>query len=173
MEKEVGFYKPILRPAENGAPCFATWKIETPTAITGVNFGGTICVKSASHRATLLHSWDGRAFTADYQKADGSTPFDLVINQAVAPLVPGMRAAYLRYEFETQRNARSYTGPGIQSARIMVQHEPRVKGFTPIEMTYCWIEHRVEGDVERRHTELAASPAHEFTIMLAASKIPP
>ena len=49
-------------------------------------------------------------------------------------------------------------------ARMTVQHEPRVKGFTPIEVTYCWVEHREGGDVERSYTELVKSPAQEFTI---------
>jgi hypothetical protein len=172
VEKEPGYYKPTLRPAENGAPCFATWKIETPTAITGVNFGGTVCVKGPGDRVALEHSWDGRSFTTDYEKTDGSAPFDLVINKDAGPVPPGTRAAYLRYEFTTARNAKSYAGPGIQMARMRVEHEPKVKGFTPVEITYCWIEHRESGDVERRYTELADSPAHEFTIDVGGFRDP-
>jgi VCBS repeat-containing protein len=172
VEKEVGFYKPILRPAENGAPCSATWKIAVPTPITAVDYGASVCVKSAEDRTTLLHSWDGKTFAADYEKRDASAPWDLMINRAVGSVPPGTRTAFLRYEFETKRNAHSYTGPGIQSARIAVQHEPRVKGFTPIEITYCWIEHRAGGDVEQRHTELAFSPAHEFKIHVGGDKDP-
>lgn len=172
VEKETGFYKPTLRPAENNSPAHVTWKIETPSPITDVDYGGTVCVKSAKDRVTLLHSWDGRTFTADYEKTNDATPFDLMVNRAVNAVPPASRAAFLRYEFATQRNAKSYSGPGIQMARMTVHHQPRVAGFTPIEVTYCWVEHRQEGDVERRHTELVESPAHEYTINVGGFRDP-
>ncbi len=172
VEKEVGFYKPTLRPAVNGAPCYATWKVETPTPITSVNFGGKICVKSKQERVSLQHSWDGRTFVTDYQKTDGAAPFDLMINKDAGSVPPGAHAAFLRYEFATEHNAKSYSGPGIQMAQMTVQHEPKVKGFTPIEVTYCWVEHREEGDVERRYRELVKSPAQEFTIHVGGFKDP-
>jgi hypothetical protein len=164
VEKETGFYKPTLRPAETGVPCYATWKVATPTAITGVNFGAKVCVKSTTQSVSLQHSWDGQSFTTDYEKTDDAAPFDLVVNKSVGTVPAGMHAAFLRYEFATKSNARSYAGPGVQTVRMTLEHEPRVKGFTPIEVTYCWVEHRADGDVERRHTELVNSPAHEYTI---------
>jgi len=172
VEKETGFYKPTLRPAVNGAPCFATWKIETPTPITVVNFGAKVCVKSKQESVSLQHSWDGKAFTTDYQKTDGNAPFDLMVNKDAGVVPAGTRAAFLRYEFLTPRNAKSYSGPGIQMAQMTVQHEPKVKGFTPIEVEYCWVEHRETGDVERRYRELVKSPAQEFTIHVGGFKDP-
>lgn len=172
VEKETGYYKPTLRPAENGTPGFATWKITVPTPITDVVYGGTVCVKSPKDRLTLLHSWDGKSFTPDYEKTTGDEPFDLMVNQAAGPVPAGSRTAFLRYEFATEKNGGSYRGPGIQMARMTVQHEPRVKGSTPIEVAYCWIEHRTEGDVERRYTALVDSPAHEFTINVGGFKDP-
>ncbi|WP_197356158.1 discoidin domain-containing protein [Aureliella helgolandensis] len=172
VETEVGFYKPILRPAEANTAAHVTWKIATPTPITAINYGGTICVKTANDRATLLHSFDGQTFVPDYEKADGDEPFDLMINRDVTPIPVGQREAYLRYEFQTQQYPRSYAGPGIQAARMLVQHEPRVKGFTPIEVTYCWIEHRESGDVERQHTQRIASPAEEYSINVGGYRDP-
>lgn len=172
VETETGFYKPILRPAENNTAAHVTWKIATPTPITAINYGGTICVKTANDRTTLMHSFDGKDFVRDYEKSDGDEPFDLMINREVASIPVGQREAYLRYEFQTQRYARSYSGPGIQAARMLVQHEPRVKGFTPIEVTYCWIEHRESGDVVRQHTQRITSPAQEYSINVAGHRDP-
>jgi hypothetical protein len=39
-------------------------------------------------------------------------------------------------------------------------------------VTYCWIEHRAEGDVERRHTEIVKSPEHEYVINVAGFRDP-
>jgi hypothetical protein len=172
IEKNTGFYKPVLRPALNNAPCHVTWKIETPTPIIDLDYGGTVCVKTARDRVTLLHSWDGQTFTADYEKTDGSEPFDLMINRTVTDVPPETHEAFLRYEFATQQYARSYSGPGIQMVRMTVHHEPRVKGFTPIEITYCWVEHRQDGDVERRHTERVDSSAQEYTVNVGGFRDP-
>ncbi len=172
IEKEIGYYKPILRPAVNGKPTQVTWRIETPTPITGVDYGATVCVKSAKDRVSLLHSWDGESYVTDFEKTEDAAPWDLVVNRAVTTVPEGTRNAFLRYEFETQGNAASYTGPGIQMARMRVEHMPRVVGFTPIEVTYCWIEHRETGDVERQHTELVTSPAYEYGINVGGYRDP-
>lgn len=172
VEKETGFYKPVLRPAEVDVPAQVTWRIATPTRITGVDYGATACVKTSRDRTALLHSWDGKAFTKDFEKTDDTAPFDLMVNRALDSVPPDGREVFLRYEFQTQRNARSYSGPGIQMARMTVEHEPRIKGFTPIEVTYCWIEHHAAGDVERRHTELVKSPAHEYRIQAGGFRDP-
>ena len=172
VEPTPGFYKPTLRPAEKGVPCYATWKIETPTPITDLIFGGTICVKSSHDRVTLLHSWNDRAYTRDYEKSDDSMPFDLMVNTTVTSVPAGIRTAYLRYEFETERYAKHYFGPGIQMALMTVHHQPQRAAFVPMEVTYCWIEHRQSGDVERRHTELVTTPTFEYTIDVGGFRDP-
>ena len=68
VEKETGYYKPTLRPAKNGEPCSVTWRIPTPTPIVDVSYGATVCVKSSQDRVTMLHSWDGKTFSPDYEK---------------------------------------------------------------------------------------------------------
>lgn len=173
VEKETGYYKPTLRPAKNGEPCGVTWRIQTPTPIVDLSYGATVCVKSPQDRVTMLHSWDGKSFTPDYEKRSDATPFDLMINRDVADVPPDTRSAFLRYEFQTPRNAQSYSGPGIQYATMTVHHRPRITGaFTPIDVTYCWIEHRKSGDVERRHTRRVNSPAEEYVINVGGFRDP-
>jgi hypothetical protein len=172
VEKDLGFYKPLLRPAENGVTTHVTWELETPTPITGVDYGATVCVKSSKDRTTLLHSWDGQSYSKDFEKTTDAAPFDLMINRALTDVPAGTQTAYFRYEFQTERNAKSYSGPGIQMARMTVEHAPRVPGFTPIEATWCWVEHRETGDVERRYTALVESPAQEFSINVGGFKDP-
>jgi hypothetical protein len=42
----------------------------------------------------------------------------------------------------------------------------------PLEVNYCWIEHRDTGDVERQHTELVNSPSQEYTINVGGFRDP-
>jgi hypothetical protein len=172
FDSQPDFYKPTLRPAQNGAVCYATWRIQTPTPITDLVFGGTVCVKSPNDSVTLLHSWDDQAYVSDYQKSDPSMPWDLMVNATVASVPPGTQTAFLRYQFETQQGANSYTGPGIQMAAMAVHYQARGAAFAPIEVTYCWTEHHDAGDVERRHTELVTSAPHEYTIDVAGFRDP-
>jgi len=172
VEAEPGRYKPTLRPAENNKPCHVTWKIETPTPITDLLYGGSVCVRGQSDRVALLHSWDDRRYICDYQKTDPSPPWDLMVNTAVGDVPPNTTTAYLRYEFQTSRAARSYGGPGIQMATMTVHHQPRLARFVPIEVTFCWIEHRPEGDIQRQHTELVVTPNYEYRINVGGYRDP-
>jgi hypothetical protein len=121
----------------------------------------------------MLHSWDGRTFRPDYEKRTGDSPFDRMVNRDVADVPPGSTTAFVRYEFQTAQHVKSYSGPGIQYATMTVHHRPRIAGpFTPVEVTYCWTEHRESGDVERRHTQLVTSPAQEYTINVGGYRDP-
>jgi hypothetical protein len=172
VEPQPDYYKPTLRPADKGTPCYAIWKIQTPAPITDLVFGGTLCVKSPKDRVTLLHSWDGQTCTRDYQKSDDAMPYDLMVNVGVTSVPPQTKTAFLRYEFETEQFARHYFGPGIQMAVMTIHSQPRNATFVPIEVTYCWIEHRETGDLERQHTELVTSSAYQYTINVGGFRDP-
>ncbi len=172
VEHDSSFYKPTLRPAENNTPCYVTWKIETPTPIVDCAYGGTVCVKAQKDRVTLLHSWNGANYSADYEKTDDSKPNDLMVTKAVTDPPAGARSAYFRYEFETARYAKNYFAPGVQMARMTIRHTPKTSGFAPLEITYCWVEHRDTGDIERQHTELVESAPHEYTLNVGGFRDP-
>lgn len=105
------------------------------------------------------------------KKSDAALPYDRVMNLAVEQ-VPPEREVYLRYQFELAQEAEPWVFAGIQTAHISVHHQPRQRGFTPIEVTYCWVEHRESGDLERQHTELVTEPAYEYTIHVAGFRDP-
>jgi hypothetical protein len=162
-----------LLPAAKDEPGRVTWRVAAPTSIVSAEYGGNVCVKNGDSAVRLLHSFDGKTFVEDFRKADGRLPYDLPVQVPVAKAPPGSREIYFRYEFETRGDpGKTWAAPGIQSALMTVRHQPRTSGFTPIEVTYCWVERREEGDVERRHTELATSPAHEYTVNVGGYRDP-
>jgi RNA polymerase sigma factor (sigma-70 family) len=159
-----------LRPAAKGTAA-VTWKIETPTPIVDVVYGGNVTVKAAGDRVSLLHSWDGKAYTEDFKKTDAAFPYDLMVHAPAGRAPADHKQVFLRYEFETSSDEK-WRAPGIQTAMLTVRHAPPKAGFSPIDVTYCWIEHRDEGDVERRHTEIVRSPEHEYVIHVAGFRDP-
>jgi hypothetical protein len=165
-----------LCPAVKGEPCTVTWKVESPTPILDLDYGGNVCVKAWNGNessAALLHSWDGKSFTEDFRKSDGSLPYDLVVRKRVDAAPAGSRDAYFRYQFETKGDPeKKWSSPGLQTALMTVHHAPKTTGYVPIEVTYCWVEHRDEGDVERRHTALITSPEQEYGINVGGYRDP-
>jgi hypothetical protein len=162
-----------LCPAKSGEAGHATWTIETPTPILDVTYGGNVCVKSNDGSASLLHSWDGQAYSEDFRKADGAFPYDKVVQTLIDKVPAGARKVSLRYQFETKGDpSKQWANPGFQTALMTLHHQPRTTGFAPIEVTYCWVEHRDEGDVERRHTEIVSSPTHAWTINVSGFRDP-
>jgi hypothetical protein len=163
-----------LVPAVKNEAAYVTWKIQAPSPITDVVYGGNICVKRQyPSSATLLHSWDGKTFVEDFKDAEGGIPYDKVVNATVKEVPAEAHQVYLRYQFQTAGDPeKQWSSPGLQAALMTVLHEPRVKGFTPIEVTYCWIEHRESGDVERRHTQLVTTPAYQYAINVGGFRDP-
>lgn len=166
------YYSPTLRPAVKGSPAQVTWKVETPTPITSLVYGGNVCVKGTGNRVSLLHSWDDRQYFPGYEKTTDTDRFDLMVEAPVAQVPAATRTAFLRYEFETRDAPKNYTGPGVQMALLTVQHQPRSASPAPVVVTYCWVEHRGSGKVERQHTEVIPSPAHEYTIHVGGYRDP-
>jgi RNA polymerase sigma factor (sigma-70 family) len=159
-----------LRPVKG--PASVTWKFETPTPIVDAVYGGNVTVKASGDRTSLLHSWDGKTYAEDFKKSDAALPYDRMVLASAGQAPPGQKQVYLRYEFESPSPTEKWRAPGIQTALMTVHHRPRKTGFTPIEVTYAWIEHRNDGDVERQHTEIVTSPEHEYSINVAGYRDP-
>ncbi len=171
VEPKPGFYKATLRPKEKGRPAYVTWKVETPKPINDFSYGGNVTVYNGGQRVALLHSWDGETFTKDFEQTDDSMPRDHMVWLDVksSNIPTGATTIFLRYEFD---GAIGYGAPGIQSAAFCVRREPRQTAFAPLEVTYCWTEHRKTGDVTRTHTELVTSLKHEYCINVGGYRDP-
>lgn len=166
------FNVPTLCPEARGEPAQVTWKISAPTPIVEFTYGGNLCTKSEG-AVSLLHSWDGKSYEADFKRGERLLPYDSVELKTVKAQ-PESRDVYLRYQFETRADpAKQWSCSGVQTAQITVQHQPRVPGFTPVEVTYCWVEHRESGDVERRHTQrVSSAAAAQYTINVGGFRDP-
>jgi RNA polymerase sigma factor (sigma-70 family) len=160
-----------LRPAGKGVGS-VTWRIEAPTPIVDVSFGGNVTVRTSGDRVSLLHSWDGKTFTEDWKKTDGALPYDLVARAVVDHVPAGQKQVFFRYEFEAAKEGETWQSPGLQTALMTVHHQAKPAPFTPIEVTYGWVEHRTHGDVERTHTEIVRSPDHEYAINVGGFRNP-
>ncbi|OHB65338.1 MAG: hypothetical protein A2Y77_15915 [Planctomycetes bacterium RBG_13_62_9] len=169
-----GMYKATLGAGVDGRECSVTWRLEVPTDITGVTYAAVSTNRSPRSYVSLRHSWDGSQFRTFHLNRDGDFPFDeqVLCTLAGSEVPAAARQAYFRGVFFCTSGAGTYNMPGIQDLLMRVAHKPRDAAFEPIEVTYCWTEHREDGDVTRTHTELVRSLPHRYAIHIAGRRDP-
>lgn len=171
VNPKYNFYQAMLRPKDAGKPAYVIWRVDTPTPITDFSYGGNVTVYKNNQRVTLSHSWDGKTFVEDFEKTKPDFPRDQMVWLSInADDVPtNAHSVYLRYEFEGGAGS---DAPGIQSAIYSVDHKAAFETYAPMEVTYCWTEHRHSGDVTRKHTELITSNQLEYNINVGGYRDP-
>jgi hypothetical protein len=171
---KLGYYFAQMGAAKNNADCYSTWRLNAPADIVRVTYGGNYCNRSPQSRIEYAHSWDGRDFVKDYSYSSGETPFDQrhFVELAGDAIPQSARSFSARYSFFCRNGAATYNTPGMQDVLMHIQHRPHDARFQPIEVTYCWTEYRETGPVERRHTELAQSVPHSYTIHVGGKRDP-
>jgi hypothetical protein len=167
-----GMYKATLGAGVDGRECSVTWRLTVPTDITSVTYGAISTNRSPQSWVSLRRSWDGASFEQFHLNRDGDFPFDEQVLQSFGDAPAGTRQAYFRGVFFCKNDAGTYNMPGIQDLLLRICHKPRDASFEPIEVTYHWTEHRVDGDVVRSHTEQVRSLPHRYTIHVAGRRDP-
>ncbi len=173
-QKPDGMYKATLGAGVNGRECSVTWRLGVPSDIVAVTYAVIATNRGNQSSVSLRHSWDGSRFDQFYAKSDGGFPMDdQVFHTFAGAAVPGeARQACFRGVFSCKSGAATYNMPGIQDLLMRISHKPRDPAFQPIEVTYCWTEHRDTGDVTRSHTELVRSLPHRYAINVAGRRDP-
>ncbi len=163
-DSQDALYKAVLRPAANGVEGHVSWKITAPTDIVGMTVYATVCSKTVDSLVSLSTSWNGSHFQEYFRKNDPAPPADLEVVQEVDEIPAGTRQAWVKMACSRPDHTPDYFSPGLHDIVFDVRHKPRSARFSPIEVTYCWLEHRKDGDVERRHTQLVTASEQEWTI---------
>lgn len=147
------FYGTVLRPATNTAPAQVTWRLDAPTPLVRVDYGGSFATRSAvaGNEVRLSHAFDGGAFVQDavFDRDSAETWDARVFASVDAP--PGADEVRLRFDMESTP-AETWQATGIQDLLLTVLHEPRDPGFAPVEVTFQWTEWHDGEPVVCRHT---------------------
>lgn len=168
------FLSAVLRPQVSATPAQVTWRLTTPTPITGLTYGGSVFVRerTAQDYVTLSRSFDGTNFVVDSTyRGIGAPTWDTRLYASPTDLPADQRSVWLRYGFSCGHD-QDYASTGIQDALMTVAYAPRDPQAQPIEVTYCWTEHRTTGDVERRHTQIVDDVEDIWTIDVAGVRDP-
>lgn len=174
-EPEHPDWNAVLKCAVAGQDCWVTYRIDAPTDITHITYGGRFLNRQKESYVKLLHSFDGTNFNKDHLLSENDPPWDdkVFIELDENSLPQGAKSVWMKYIFRTRDVSEAYTVTGAYSLLMRVWHKPRDEAFVPVEVTYCWTEHRKEGDVTRTHTHLVTNPkGEEWIINVAGYKDP-
>ncbi len=170
----LGYSSAIVVPTLAGVPGSATWRVETPADLLGATFGGSFITRfaGAGDRVELAYSWDGLDFTTAAVFDAGAAPtWDARLFATPGPAPAGQRTIWMRYDVLSSVDA-SYQGTGIQEALLQVHHAAHDPAFAPVEVTWCWTEHRLDGDVVRTHTRVVTTTDEIWDLNVAGYRDP-
>ncbi len=172
--EEGGYSSAIVVPTQAGVPGHVTWRIDTPSDLLGATFGGSYLTRfsGSGDQVRLRYSWDGQNFTTAAVFDEATAPTWNASLYASPDQVPGgARSIWLQYDLNSSVNA-SIMSTGIQDALLQVHHAAHDPTFAPVEVTWCWTEHRTEGDVVRQHTRVVASADEVWDLNVAGYRDP-
>jgi hypothetical protein len=161
--KHPGF-QGVMYAASAKEDAYVVFKVDAPTEITRVNYGGRLYNRAPKSHIDLLHSFDGgRTWQKSYSLSQTNPPWDVIHFETVADIPAGMRSVLFKYLLNG-----SAAGPdacSLYSVRMEVNHKPQVGAFRPMEVTFNWSE--VQSDyslVERSHTQLIEQAPARYAI---------
>jgi len=164
----------IVVPTLASEPGSMTWRLDAPSELLGATFGGSFLARygGPDNQVRLRYSWDGLNFgTAAVFDADTAPTWDARLFADPGPVPAGARTIWLQFELSSSVDA-STTSTGIQDALLQVHHAPHDPAFAPVEVTWCWTEHRTSGDVTRQHTRVVTTAGETWDLNVAGYRDP-
>ncbi len=139
--------------AEKGSEdAYVVFRIDTPTDISRVTYGGRFYNRGLKAHIDLLHSFDGgKTWTRSYTLTDTTSPYDVIHYEKVASIPPGTKSVLFKYLWSA-----ASAGPdvcGLYGVRMEANHLPADAAFKPLDVTFAWKERQADySAVARSHT---------------------
>ncbi|HUV39274.1 MAG TPA: discoidin domain-containing protein [Planctomycetota bacterium] len=132
---------------------YVVYRIDAPTDITRLTYGGRFYNRAQKATTKLLHSFDdGKTWHNPYTLSDTKPPWDVIHYETVETVPPGTRSVLVKYSFSAGAVGRMASG--IYAMRMEVNHKPVDPGTRPLEVTFTWDEVQLDRSrVERSHTQ--------------------
>jgi len=164
----------IVVPETPGQPGVATWRVEAPTDIVSFRFGGSLLCRypGPSEKILLKYSWDGQQFqTGAVFDATSAPTWDGRLYVAPDFVPAGASEVWLQFEIHSAQQE-TWLRTGLQEILLEVDHAALEPGFTPLEVTWNWTEHRVNEDRTRQHTRIVGSAQEIWDVNVAGYRDP-
>ena len=162
-------YMGAMFAARAGEEAYVVFKIDAPTDITRVTYGGRLYNRAPHAHIDFLHSLDGgKTWTRSYSLADTTPPWDVIHYEKVQEIPAGVRSVLLKYLWNA--SSAGSDACSLYALRMEVNHRLADPGFKPMEVTFAWQERQEDYSlVGRSHTQLVEKAPLTYTINIGGA----
>jgi hypothetical protein len=165
-------YQGVMHAVKAKEDAYVVFKVDAPTEITRIEYGGRFYNRAPKSHIDLLHSFDGgQTWQQSYALDRTDPPWDVIRYETATDIPAGTKSVLFKYLLNS--SAAGTDACSIYSVRMEVNHKPRMAQSKPIEVTFNWSE--VQSDdsrVERSHTELVQQVPYRYTINVGGQDHP-
>ena len=169
-KKHIG-YQGVIYPATPKEDGYITYRLDAPSDITRITFGGRFYNRAPKSHIDLLYSIDdGQSWTKAWTLTDTAQPWD-VIHYENAEIPPGHKSVRVKY---LMNSPASGTGDcSIYAVRMEANYLSAVASFRPFDVTFAWAERQADYSlVERSHTQRIEKLPFTYTIDVGGADHP-
>ena len=171
VEKHIGYQGAIYQ-QKAGEDAYVIFKVDAPTDITTITYGGHFYNRVQKAHIDMLHSFDGgQTWNTSYSLTDISPPWDVVHYERATDIPAGTRSVLFKYLM---------AGPGsepsacsIYAVHMEVNHKLVAPLNKPLEVTFTWDEvQKGHTRIERSHTQIVDKLPATYTIGVGGYDLP-
>ncbi|MCL2640523.1 MAG: discoidin domain-containing protein [Phycisphaerales bacterium] len=159
-------------PADFTKDGYIVFKIDAPTDLTCVTYGGRFYNRAPKAHIDMLHSFDGgQTWTKSYSLTDTKAPWDVIHYETVTAIPPGTRSVLFKYLMNSPSG-----GPlacSIYAVHMEANHKLAAPSNGPMEVTFNWSERQEDYSlIKRSHTQLVDKLPATYTINVGGADHP-
>jgi hypothetical protein len=151
---EFNGYTGALMPVAAGQEGHVVFKIDAPTDIARVTYGGRIELRDTKGHLDFLHSFDGgKTWQTDLVFNDSKAPWEAIRYVTLKDVPPGTRSVLLKYSLNCTTNDGRCCS--LYAVHMEADHKLAAPSSQPLEVTFTWSERQKDySKVQRSHTQL-------------------
>lgn len=149
---------------EKGEEAYVVFKMDAPNDLTRLVYGARMYPRAPGSHIDFLHSFDGgKTWTTDHSQKPVEAPWDVIKYVTVENIPAGTRSVLFKYSINGSSPGEQSCG--IYAMRMEANYKPIDPGFSPMLITYSWMERQEDYSlVNRSHTEFVAKVPFKYTI---------
>jgi len=163
-EREHPGYQGVMHAKRPNEDASVVFKIDTPTGISHIRYGGRFYNRAPKSHIDLCHSLDnGVTWQKDYTLTKTEPPWDVINYETIEDIPENTRSVLFKYLLNGSEAGTSACS--IYSVRMGANYNPKGTVLEPLEVTFNWSE--VQEDyslIERSHTQLVTEIPFKYTI---------
>lgn len=167
-------YLSVLYPKKMREDGYLVYRVEAPSALTRVTYGGRFYNRALGGYCELHYSFDnGKTWTKSWELKDNNMPWDRIHFETLDKdkIPAGATSVLLKFLMNTSKDWEEQNG--MYGLRIEANYAPPSTAFKPMDVTFAWSE--VQKDrtlVKRSHTQLVDKLPFKYSINVGGEDYP-